>query len=125
MNFTLSNSHKELINAIDKTIEEFDDNYWLNADNNSKFPIEFVKKIADGGWLGIAMPSKYGGSDLCVTEASQPCKFINWSILASEDKSRPPRVLGALAPSTARGMAHSAVEEIVQSTPAQQNGDET
>ena len=70
MNFSLSNEQKELIDAISKTVHEFDDNYWLETDQKSKFPHKFVKKIADGGWLGIAMPLKYGGSNLGVTEAS-------------------------------------------------------
>ncbi len=70
MDFSLSDEQNELINAIENTINEFDDNYWLEADKKSKFPEEFVKKIADGGWLGIAMPLKYGGSNLGVTEAA-------------------------------------------------------
>ena len=34
------------------------------------FPFEFSKAIAEGGWLGIAMPVEYGGAGLGVTEAS-------------------------------------------------------
>lgn len=47
----------------------FDDEYWLARDDDGKFPREFHKAMADGGWLGITMPEKYGGSGLGVTEA--------------------------------------------------------
>ncbi|MCB2088897.1 MAG: acyl-CoA dehydrogenase family protein [Sphingomonadaceae bacterium] len=47
----------------------FGDEYWLARDNDGKFPREFHKAMADGGWLGITMPEEYGGSGLGVTEA--------------------------------------------------------
>ena len=31
---------------------------------------EFYRAMADGGWLGIAMPEEFGGAGLGVTEAS-------------------------------------------------------
>ena len=34
------------------------------------FPHAFHRAIADGGWLGIAMPEAYGGSGLGITEAA-------------------------------------------------------
>ena len=70
MNFLLTNEQNDLIKAIRKTINNFDDHYWLNVDKKSDFPNDFVNKIAKGGWLGIAMPEKYGGSNLGVTEAA-------------------------------------------------------
>ncbi|MDT0508455.1 acyl-CoA dehydrogenase family protein [Novosphingobium sp. MMS21-SN21R] len=47
----------------------FDDEYWLARDDDGKFPREFHRAMADGGWLGITMPEEYGGSGLGVTEA--------------------------------------------------------
>jgi len=70
MNFLLTDEQNDLIKAIRKTINNFDDHYWLNVDKKSDFPNDFVNKIAKGGWLGIAMPEKYGGSNLGVTEAA-------------------------------------------------------
>ena len=49
---------------------DFDDDYWLTADREGRFPDEFYKAIADGGWLGIAMPEAYGGADLGVADAA-------------------------------------------------------
>ncbi|QIG54738.1 acyl-CoA/acyl-ACP dehydrogenase [Altererythrobacter sp. BO-6] len=47
----------------------FDDEYWLARDDDGKFPREFHRAMAEGGWLGITMPEEYGGSGLGVTEA--------------------------------------------------------
>ncbi|MDH4399363.1 acyl-CoA dehydrogenase family protein [Sphingorhabdus sp.] len=48
----------------------FGDNYWLARDDDGKFPHEFHRAMAEGGWLGITMPERYGGSGLGVTEAT-------------------------------------------------------
>ena len=48
---------------------QFGDDYWLDRDNDGKFPREFHRAMAEGGWLGITMPEAYGGSGLGVTEA--------------------------------------------------------
>lgn len=48
----------------------FGDDYWLARDDDGKFPHEFHRAMAKGGWLGITMPEQYGGSGLGVTEAT-------------------------------------------------------
>jgi acyl-CoA dehydrogenase len=50
--------------------ERFDDEYWSQKDRSGDFPFEFGAAIAEGGWLGIAMPPEYGGAGLGITEAS-------------------------------------------------------
>ena len=70
MNFSLTDEQNDLLNSLSNTIKIYDDNYWLDCDNASKYPIEFVDTMAKGGWLGIAMPTNYGGTNLGVTEAS-------------------------------------------------------
>ena len=56
--------------GINKICENFGDDYWLKTDRTGTFPEDFVKEFVDGGWLGIAMPEEYGGSNLGITEAS-------------------------------------------------------
>jgi acyl-CoA dehydrogenase len=46
------------------------DQDWLERDQSGDFPEEFYRSIADGGWLGIAMPEEHGGAGLGVTEAA-------------------------------------------------------
>lgn len=77
MDFFLTNEQNHLLNSLSSTIHGFDDKYWLDCDNTSKYPIEFVNTIAEGGWLGIAMPIEYGGSNLGVTEAALMMMLIS------------------------------------------------
>jgi len=56
--------------AIRAICDRFDDDYWSEKDRNHSFPFEFSAAIAEGGWLGIAMPEEYGGAGLGVTEAA-------------------------------------------------------
>ncbi len=56
--------------AIGVICDRFDDAYWSELDRTHTFPYEFAKAIAEGGWLGIAMPEEYGGAGLGVTEAA-------------------------------------------------------
>ena len=70
MDFTLSPEQQALCDAVQKTCAEFDDDYWLEHDRTGEFPEDFYRAIADGGWLGVAMPEEYGGAGLGVTEAA-------------------------------------------------------
>ena len=70
MNLDLNDTQISIINAARDISSKFDDNYWLDCDLNSKFPYEFYDEVASGGWLGICMPEKFGGSNLGIREAS-------------------------------------------------------
>tara|TARA_E500000331_G_scaffold73712_1_gene68652 strand:- start:1287 stop:2453 length:1167 start_codon:yes stop_codon:yes gene_type:complete len=70
MDFNLSEEQLAIRDAIEKICADFDEDYWLNCDNDGDFPEEFVKAITDGGWLGIAMPQEYGGAGLGISEAA-------------------------------------------------------
>jgi acyl-CoA dehydrogenase len=56
--------------AIRQLCDGFDDAYWAEKDRAHTFPHEFANAVADGGWLGIAMPTADGGAGLGVTEAA-------------------------------------------------------
>jgi len=60
----------EIREAVRAVCNRFDDDYWSEKDRNHSFPTEFCEAIAEGGWLGIAMPTEYGGAGLGVTEAA-------------------------------------------------------
>lgn len=51
-------------------VRKFDADYWLERDEDGRFPDEFHGAMAAGGWLGITMPEEFGGSGLGVTEAA-------------------------------------------------------
>ncbi len=59
-----------LADNVGRICAKFDDAYWLDRDETGIFPEDFHRAMADGGWLGIAMPEEYGGAGLGVTEAA-------------------------------------------------------
>jgi acyl-CoA dehydrogenase len=70
MDLSLTPQQVEIRESVLKICARFGDDYWAARDREGQFPHEFHRAIADGGWLGIAMPEAYGGSGLGVTEAA-------------------------------------------------------
>ncbi len=70
MDLSFSQEQIAVRDTVAKLCEKYDDAYWLARDTDGVFPEDFVKDLADNGWLGIAMPEEYGGSGLGVIEAS-------------------------------------------------------
>jgi len=62
--------HREIREAILNICAGFDAEYWLEKDRNGGFPADFHRALADAGWLGICIPTAYGGSGLGITEAT-------------------------------------------------------
>jgi acyl-CoA dehydrogenase len=55
---------------VQGVVDGFGDDYWLRKDREGGFPEEFYRAMAEGGWLGIALPEAYGGAGLGVSEAA-------------------------------------------------------
>jgi acyl-CoA dehydrogenase len=70
MSFALTPEQLEIRDAVARLCERFGDDYWLKKDTEGGFPHEFHRAMAEGGWLGVAMPEEYGGSGLGITEAA-------------------------------------------------------
>ncbi len=70
MNFDFTPEQDAIRESILKVCAKYDDAYWLDRDRSGEFPEDFAAEFAAGGWLGIAMPTEYGGSGLGVTEAA-------------------------------------------------------
>ena len=56
--------------AVGAICDRFGDDYWLERDREGGFPFEFHAAMAEGGWLGIAMPETQGGAGLGIAEAA-------------------------------------------------------
>jgi acyl-CoA dehydrogenase len=69
MNFAQNDDHEAIRKGVGAVVAKFDDEYWLERDDDGRFPTEFHRAMADGGWLGLTMPEEYGGAGLGVTEA--------------------------------------------------------
>lgn len=69
-----ADEREDMLNSIREgvrgVVRKFDADYWLERDEDGRFPDEFHRAMADAGWLGITMPEEYGGSGLGVTEAA-------------------------------------------------------
>jgi acyl-CoA dehydrogenase len=70
MEITLSELQLEIDASVRKVCAQFDDSYWHECDENSRFPEEFYAAMGAAGWLGITMPQELGGAGLGVTEAA-------------------------------------------------------
>ena len=62
--------HQLIRDAIRKICADFPDEYWSKCDSEHRFPWDFYNTLAEQGWIGIAIPEKYGGSGQGITEAS-------------------------------------------------------
>ncbi|MCB9484635.1 MAG: acyl-CoA dehydrogenase family protein [Dehalococcoidia bacterium] len=70
MDFALTPIQEEIRAGVSQIMRGFPDSYWLEHDESGEFPVEFATAMAEGGWLGIAMPEQYGGSGLGVADAA-------------------------------------------------------
>ena len=70
MEFNLNQTQLSIIDSVNNIMKNYNDEYWLQCDKESRFPQKFYEEVANGGWLGICMPKEFGGSDLGVSEAS-------------------------------------------------------
>ena len=70
MDSSLSADQQHIRDAILKHCTRFSDDYWLARDREGAFPHDFFHSLVESGWLGIAMPTEYGGAGLGITEAA-------------------------------------------------------
>ena len=70
MDFSYSAEQQAIRAAIEKICARFPDDYWFAKDRDGGFPQDFHRAFAEQGWLGIAIPQRYGGSGLGVSEAA-------------------------------------------------------
>ena len=70
MDFAPDPDHEAIRDAVRKTCARFDDAYWRACDDEHEFPWEFYAAMAEGGWIGIAVPEEYGGGGQGIAEAA-------------------------------------------------------
>ena len=79
MDFSFTAEQLAIRDGVTKLCARFDAQYWLEQDRGGRFPEDFHRAIAEAGWLGIAMPQKYGGAGLGITEAALMMQAISES----------------------------------------------
>lgn len=56
--------------AVASLCRRYDDGYWADCDAQHRFPWEFYRDMAAGGWIGIAIPERYGGGGRGIRHAA-------------------------------------------------------
>ena len=70
MDFTPNEDHEAIREGVRRVCAGFDDDYWRRCDQDHEFPWDFYRAMADGGWVGIAIPEAFGGGGRGIAEAS-------------------------------------------------------
>ena len=56
--------------AVANVCRRFDDDYWAACEAEHRFPWDFYEAMAEGGWIGIAIPERYGGGGQGIRHAA-------------------------------------------------------
>ncbi|MFP5328472.1 MAG: acyl-CoA dehydrogenase family protein [Acidimicrobiia bacterium] len=70
MEFSPDPDHEEIRQAVRRVCARFDDAYWRHCDEHHEFPWDFYRAMAEGGWIGIAIPEEFGGGGRGIAEAA-------------------------------------------------------
>ncbi|HEU5150920.1 MAG TPA: acyl-CoA dehydrogenase family protein [Iamia sp.] len=62
--------HEAVAAGVRAVCAGFDDDYWAACDREHRFPWEFYEAMAAGGWVGVAIPERFGGGGCGITEAA-------------------------------------------------------
>lgn len=123
MDFTKSDDHEAIREGIRRICADFTDEYWSEKDEAHEFPWDFYNKLAEGGWVGLAIPEEYGGGGQGITEASvmleeiaasgaamNGCSTVHLSIFGMEPVRRygSPELARSVLPRVASGELHVA-----------------
>jgi acyl-CoA dehydrogenase len=77
--FTKGEDERAIRQGVRELCARFADEYWRELDARSGYPTEFVRALTDAGWLGVLIPSEFGGSGLGLTEAAAILEEVNAS----------------------------------------------
>lgn len=70
MEFAFSESQRMMRESIGDLMAEFDRTYWQECDVEGRFPWEFWEAAADAGWVGMSLPTEYGGGDANILDTA-------------------------------------------------------
>ena len=76
MDFTENPEHLAIAEAVRKLCAGFPDEYWRRCEQAHEFPWDFYRAMAEAGWVGIALPEKYGGGGQGIQEAAIVLKEV-------------------------------------------------
>jgi acyl-CoA dehydrogenase len=77
MDFSYSDTQREIRSAVTELSLRFGDAYWRDCDAKEAYPDDFVAAITEAGWLAALIPEQYGGSGLQLMDACVILEAIN------------------------------------------------
>ncbi len=66
----LTDEQRAIQAAVGELCAKFDNAYWTAVDNERRYPDEFVRALADGGWLAVLIPAEHGGGGGTIADAA-------------------------------------------------------
>jgi acyl-CoA dehydrogenase len=70
VNYSLTDDQRTIRESVLKLCARFGDDYWLARDRDGEYPEAFKQALADGGWIGLTLPTEFGGAGLGITEGA-------------------------------------------------------
>src|SRR5439155_15645730 len=70
MDDALDSEYDDIRDGVRRVCSKFDDVYGRERDATHEFPWDFYEAMAEGGWIGVAIPEEFGGAGRGITEAS-------------------------------------------------------
>ena len=69
MDFSADSDLERIRSEAARLANDFDDEYWRTHDSQHEFPWEYYRAFAEQGWIGVLVPTEYGGAGLGVQAA--------------------------------------------------------
>ncbi len=70
MDYLETGEQRLIRESIARLCRDFPDEYWEERDRLGEFPREFYDAVAAAGWIGTAIPERWGGSGRGIREAA-------------------------------------------------------
>ncbi|KUG03298.1 butyryl-coa dehydrogenase [hydrocarbon metagenome] len=87
MDFKLTEEQELIRDNMREFARTYVDPVAVEIDENSRYPEEVIKKLADGGWMGMPFPAEYGGAGvdyltyaIAVEELSRSCAATGFTM---------------------------------------------
>lgn len=77
MDFALTQDQLDLRGAVRELCAKFGEEYWNKADQNHRYPQEFVNAMTSAGYLAALIPEVFGGGGASITDAAIILEEIN------------------------------------------------
>jgi acyl-CoA dehydrogenase len=75
----LTSEQRALRDSVTSLCARFDEQYWVAADTERRYPAEFVQALSDAGFLSVLIPEEYGGGGGTISDAAVILEAVNRS----------------------------------------------